>query len=149
MPITMTRKFRFGRFLGLLYVGLFLVSSSLWLIHAQQKQESNFTGNIKRIEDDSKPGVAHIHFDAGARTKWHIHEGGQIILVEEGVGRTQVKGGPVVQLHAGETTYAAPGVAHWHGASPDRGGTQFNISRGSTTWLYDVTEKEFNALPKR
>jgi quercetin dioxygenase-like cupin family protein len=149
MPINITRKPRLGRFLGLLYVGLFLVASSLWLIHAQQKQESNFTGTIKRIEDDSKPGIAHIHFDPGARTKWHIHEGGQIILVEEGVGRTQVKGGPVMELHAGETTYAGPGVAHWHGAAPDQGATQFNVQRGATTWLDAVTEKDYRTPAKR
>jgi quercetin dioxygenase-like cupin family protein len=149
MPINMTRKFQLGRFLGLLYVALFLVASGLWLLHAQQKQESNFTGNIQRLEDNSKTGIAHIHFDAGARTKWHIHEGGQIILVEEGVGRTQVKGGPVLELHAGETTYAKPGVAHWHGAAPDQAATQFNVQRGMTTWLDEVTEKDYKTLPKR
>jgi quercetin dioxygenase-like cupin family protein len=149
MPINMTRKFQIGRFLGLLYVAVFLVASGLWLLHAQQKQESNFTGNIQRLEDNSKAGIAHIHFDAGARTKWHIHEGGQIILVEEGVGRTQVKGGPVLELHAGETTYAKPGVAHWHGAAPDQAATQFNVQRGTTTWLDEVTEKDYKTSPKR
>lgn len=144
----MTPKFRLGRILGLLYIAAFLVASGLWIIHAQQP-ESNFTGNIKRLEDATKPGIAHIHFDAGARTKWHIHEGGQIILVEEGVGRTQVKGGPVIELHAGETTYAKPGVAHWHGAAPDQAATQFNVQRGTTTWLDAVTEKDYNAKPKR
>jgi len=145
----MTRNSRLGRFVGLLYLGLFFVASSLWLIHAQQKQEPNFTGNIKRIEDPSKPGIAHIHFEAGARTKWHIHEGGQIILVEEGVGRTQVKGGPVIELQAGQTTYAGPGVAHWHGASPYQGATQFNVQRGATTWLDAVSDKDYTAPPKR
>ena len=145
----MIRKFRHSRLLGLLYVGLFLVASSLWLIHAQQKQEPNFTGAIKRIQDDSQPGIAHIHLEPGARTKWHIHERGQIILVEEGVGRTQVKGGPVLELHAGETTYSGPGVAHWHGASPDQGATQFNVQRGATTWLDEVTEKDYRTPPKR
>lgn len=146
----MTKKFRFGRLLGLLYVVLFLVASSLWLMHAQQqKQESNFTGTIERLQDNSKAGIAHIHFDPGARTKWHIHEGGQIILIEDGVGRTQVKGGPVLELHAGETTYAKPGVAHWHGAAPNQAATQFNVQRGTTTWLDAVTDQEYNAKPKR
>jgi quercetin dioxygenase-like cupin family protein len=149
MLVNMSRKSRLGRFFGLLYVVVFLVVSGLWLIHAQQKQESNFTGNIKRIEDEPKPNTAHIHFDPSARTKWHIHEGGQIILVEEGVGRTQVKGGPVIEMHAGQTTYAAPGVAHWHGASPDQGATLFSAQRGTTTWLDAVTEKDYRTPPKR
>jgi|SRR5579862_635127 quercetin dioxygenase-like cupin family protein len=146
----MTLKFRIRRFFGLLYVGLFLIASSLWIIHAQQqKQDPNFTGTIHRLEDTSKASIAHIHFEAGARTKWHIHEGGQMILIEDGVGRTQVKGGPVLELHAGETTYAKPGVAHWHGAAPDQAATLFNVQRGMTTWLDEVTEKDYRARPKR
>ncbi len=142
-------KTRFGRRLGLSYVCLMAVVSGVWIMHAQQGQNPNFTGKITRIEDASKPGIAHIHFEAGARTKWHIHSGGQIILVEEGVGRTQIKDQPVMELKAGETTYAPPGVAHWHGASPTEAGTQFNVSRGATTWLDAVTEKEFTAAPKK
>jgi quercetin dioxygenase-like cupin family protein len=142
-------KSRIRRWLGLSYVCLMVVVSGVWIMHAQQEQDPNFTGKISRIEENSKAGIAHIHFEAGARTKWHMHEGGQIILVEEGVGRTQMKGKPVMELKAGETTYAPPGVAHWHGAAPDQPGTQFNVSRGTTTWLDEVTEKEYTAAPKK
>ena len=38
-------------------------------------------------------------------------------MIEEGAGFNQVKGGPVMELHAGETTYVGPGVVHWHGAA--------------------------------
>ena len=88
-----------------------------------------------------------FYFSPGARTKWHSHEGGQIILVEDGVGLYQEKGGPVVELRAGETHYCPPGVVHWHGASPKEGGTQFNTSRGGITWLAEVTDAEFTAKP--
>jgi quercetin dioxygenase-like cupin family protein len=100
---------------------------------------------------DEKPAgnIAHFRFDPGARTKWHSHAGGQIILVEEGVARTQVKGGPVIELHAGEPTYAPPGAMHWHGAAPDQGGVQYNVGRGMTTWGEEVTEKEYTAAPKK
>ena len=104
---------------------------------------------MTKLDDNSKATIAHFRFGPGSRTKWHSHSGGQIILVEEGVGRTQVKGGPVLELHAGETTYAGPGVAHWHGAAPDQGATQFNVQRGATTWLEAVTEKDYSAPPKR
>jgi len=95
--------------------------AGLWIMRAQEKQNPNFTGgNVTKLEEGTKATIAHFRFDPGSRTKWHSHEGGQIILVEEGVGRTQVKDGPVIELHAGETTYAKPGVAHWHGAAPDQ-----------------------------
>jgi quercetin dioxygenase-like cupin family protein len=128
---------------------LILTVSGLWVMEGQEKQQKqspNFTGGkITPLEQNSKGAIAHFRFDPGARTKWHSHEGGQIILVEEGVGRTQVKGGPVIELHANETIYCPPGVVHWHGAAPDQGGVQFNISRGGITWLEDVTDQEFRA----
>lgn len=142
-------KARFRRWIGLAYVCLMIVVSGVWLMHAQQQQQNpNFTGKVTPVEENSKAGIAHYHFEAGARTKWHIHEGGQIILIEEGVGRTQLKDRPVMELKAGETTYAPPGVAHWHGASPSQSATQFNVSRGKTTWLDEVTEKDYTAAPK-
>ena len=119
------------------------------MIQAQQKQNPNFTGGAVTPIEDKEGNIAHFRFEPGSRTKWHSHERGQIILVEEGVGRTQVKGGPVIELHAGETTYAGPGVVHWHGAAPDKGGVQYNISRGGITWLEEVTDKEFSAPAKR
>ena len=102
---------------------------------------------MKTIKENSQGNSARFYFGPGARTKWHSHEGGQIILVEDGVGLYQEKGGPVVELRAGETHYCPPGVVHWHGASPKEGGTQFNISRGGITWRAAVTDAEFNAKP--
>src|ERR1700682_2376051 len=111
----MTRKSRLCPWLGLVLV------SGTWLIQAQQKQNPNFQGIVITVTENSQANIAHYRFEPGSRTKWHIHEKGQIILVEEGVGRTQVKGGPVIELHAGDTIYCPPGVAHWHGAAPNQG----------------------------
>jgi quercetin dioxygenase-like cupin family protein len=127
-----------------------LAISGLRITHAQEKQNPNFTGGIvTTVEENSKGNIAHFHFGPGSRTKWHIHEGGQIILVEEGVGLVQTKGGPLLELHAGETNYVPPGVAHWHGGGTTEGGTQFNISRGGIKWLDAVTDKEFTVPAQR
>jgi quercetin dioxygenase-like cupin family protein len=116
--------------------------------YSQDKPNPNFTGGeVKTVKENSQGNIAHFYFPPGVRTKWHSHEGGQIILVEDGVGLYQEKGGPVVELRAGETRYCPPGVAHWHGASPKQGGTQFNVSRGGITWLDVVTDEEYNATP--
>ncbi len=127
-----------------------LAGSGLWLVHGQEKQNPNFTGGkVTPITENSQANIAHFRFDPGARTKWHTHSGGQIILVEEGVGLNQFKGGPVIELHAGETIYCPPGVPHWHGAAPDKGGVQFNVTRGNITWLEEVTEQEYTAKTVR
>jgi quercetin dioxygenase-like cupin family protein len=125
------------------------LGSGLWILYAQPKQNPNFTGGTVTPIEDKSGNIAHFRFEPGSRTKWHSHEGGQIILVEEGIGLTQVKGGPVIELHANETTYAPPGVVHWHGAGPKQGGVQYNISRGGITWMQEVTDKEFTAPAKR
>ena len=116
--------------------------------YSQDKGSPNFTGGeVKPIKDANPPGIGHFYFGPGARTKWHSHEGGQIIFVEDGVGLYQEKGGPVVELRAGETHYCPPGVAHWHGAAPTQGGTQYNVTRGGITWLGEVSDAEYNAKP--
>lgn len=126
--------------------------SGLWAMQAQEKQQKqnpNFTGGtVTPLDEKPEGNIAHFRFDPGARTKWHSHGGGQIILVEEGVGRTQVKGGPVIELHAGETIYCPPGVVHWHGAAADKGGVQYNVSRGGIMWLEEVSDADFRAKPK-
>lgn len=143
----MSQQSRPVRILGMLCVWLSVGLLGIWITHAQQS--SNFTGKVTPVEEKPQGNIAHYHFEAGARTKWHIHERGQIILVEDGVGRTQMKGGPVLELHAGDTTYATPGVAHWHGAAPDQAATQYNVARGGITWLDEVSEQDYKTPPKR
>lgn len=103
-----------------------------------------FQGSVLPVVENSTGNFAHYKFTPGARTQWHIHEGGQILLCEEGICRHQLKGGPIIEFRAGETAYAPPGVAHWQGSTATTAGTQFNIHRGAITWLNDVTDAEFN-----
>jgi quercetin dioxygenase-like cupin family protein len=146
----MNRKSRWSiRWAGWLGLGLLAAGCGLWRMHAQEQPNPNFQGKVTRIEENSKGATAHFRFEAGSRTKWHSHEGGQIILVEEGVGLAQVKGGPVIELHAGEAIYCPPGAVHWHGAAPNAAGVQFNVSRGGITWLEEVSEKDYTAPTKR
>ena len=113
------------------------------------KNNPNFTGTVTPVEDKYKVATAHYKFDPGARTKWHAHSGGQIMLVEEGVTHHQNKGGPVMELHANESYYVQPGVVHWHGATPTESTVQFNTTRGDITWGEVVSESDFGAKAKR
>lgn len=140
---------RSARLVGLACFGVSFAVMGLWSARGQQAPNSNFTGTITRLTEGNEGLIAHIRFAAGARTKWHSHERGQIILCEQGVCRAQAKGGPVVELHAGETIYSPPGVVHWHGAAPDRECVQYNVTRGTVTWLEEVSETEYRAPTKR
>ena len=124
------------------------LAGGIWSLHAQPASP-NFTGKVTRLTEDPPGQIAYIHFEPGARTKWHIHEKGQIILVEDGIVLEQRKGGPIREYHAGEAIWCPPGVAHWHGAAPDMGGTQYNVTRGSIQWLDPVTDQEYGGEPVR
>jgi len=131
--------------------GWLLLTAIFPALYAQQAPGENFTGTATRLESNIRVRAARIHFEAGARTKWHTHERGQILLCEEGVVRTQVKGHPVQELHPGETTYVPGGVPHWHGAAPGQSSTIFSVdvSDGQTKWLDAVTDAEYQAKPQR
>jgi quercetin dioxygenase-like cupin family protein len=84
------------------------------------------TGNAMRLPS-SEVSTLRLRFDAGSRTIWHTHVGPQIIVVEQGVGRFQQKGGRVVDIKPGQPFYAPPNVPHWHGAAPDGPVTMLSI----------------------
>jgi quercetin dioxygenase-like cupin family protein len=118
----------------------------LWLMLAgivAAQQAPLFTGKSDVMEGKDLT-AARRHFDAGARTYWHSHDNGQLLLVEQGRMRTQKKGGPVRDLGVGESDYAGPNVAHWHGATPDQPLVQINVGfGGQTKWMEQVTDAEY------
>jgi quercetin dioxygenase-like cupin family protein len=103
------------------------------------------------IEADSvnPTAVGNVTFEPGARTKWHYHPAGQILLVIDGVGYYQEKGQPKKILRKGDVVKCPPNTRHWHGASVDRGFVQVAVTNnhlGSTVWLEEVKEEEYNAV---
>ena len=123
----------------LMALGLLLVATG----YAQQN-EPRFTG--KSVAMDGKDlSVARRSFEPGARTFWHSHSNGQLLMVEDGRMRTQKKGGPMKELGKGESDYAGPNVVHWHGAAPGQAAVQVNVGfGGEAKWLEQVTDAEYN-----
>lgn len=113
-----------------------------------------FTGQTWRdeIAGSDAPGnarVLRVTFAPGARTHWHTHPVGQVLHVLVGVGRVQLEGGPVQEIHPGETVLIAAGEKHWHGASPTRLMSHLAVQEigpdGSTThWLEPVTDAQYS-----
>lgn len=57
----------------------------------------NHTGNIwlkeLNVGDGTfDPGIAQAVYDPGAKLDWHIHPGGQVLLITEGTGYYQQRG---------------------------------------------------------
>lgn len=91
--------------------------------------------------------IGNVTFEKGARTNWHKHSGGQILLVTAGEGRYQEKGKDVQVLKAGDVVKIPKDVIHWHGASPDSDfahiSIETNIPNNQTTWLEPVSDSEY------
>jgi quercetin dioxygenase-like cupin family protein/alkylhydroperoxidase/carboxymuconolactone decarboxylase family protein YurZ len=112
----------------------------------------NFVGNAwlnQLIQSDSsnKTQVGNVTFEPGARTKWHYHPAGQILLALDGLGYYQEKGSPKRLLRKGDVVKCPANVWHWHGASPGEGFVQIaitNSQNGPTVWLGAVSEAEYN-----
>lgn len=111
-----------------------------------------FTGTtyLTRLsENDStwNSSLANVTFEPGARTNWHKHSGGQILLVLSGEGRYQEKGKEIQILKKGDVVRIPPDVEHWHGAAPDSWMTHIsvetNLPDNKTDWLSPVTDEEY------
>ena len=114
----------------------------------------NFTGkarNTPLVPNDSiyNTIIGNVYFEPGARSNWHIHPAGQILIITDGVGFHQVKGQPKQTVRKGDVVKCPPNVLHWHGASPDSGMQQLYIlpktEKGIVTWLQKVTDEEYNS----
>ena len=111
----------------------------------------NFTGtawltSLVTADSTNDNAVGNVTFAPGARTNWHLHPDGQIILATGGVGYYQEKGSPKKILRKGDVIKCPPNVPHWHGAGPDEEFVQIAITgreNGPTEWLRAVTEEEY------
>ena len=112
----------------------------------------NHTGNIWLNElnvGDSAfdPSIAMATYDAGAKLDWHAHPGGQVLLITEGTGYYQERGKPARIVHKGDVIKCAPGVEHWHGATPRSSFAYIAVTptqKGKTIWLEPVSDKDYN-----
>ena len=137
-------------------IALSLVAAAVlaWILIGQQSdlkaaQQSLFMGGSPRIADSEAVQTLRLIFPAGVRSNWHTHSWGQLLMVEEGSARTQVRGGPVLEMLPGDPWFTGPGVEHWHGAAPDEDALQMTIYEGTVEWLDPVSDEAYRVTPQR
>lgn len=113
----------------------------------------NFTGNAWNtplVPNDSTYNtvIGNVYFEPGARSNWHTHPSGQILIITDGVGYHQIKGQPRQTIKKGDVVKCPPNILHWHGASPDAGLQQIyilpNTEKGIVRWMGPVPDEEYN-----
>lgn len=111
-----------------------------------------FTGSVRvqSLFDPTEPSRTSggaVTFQSGARSAWHTHPLGQILIVTDGEGWLQHWGGPVQVIHKGDVVWIPPGVKHWHGATPTTAMThiavQETLNGGAVNWLEHVTNEQY------
>jgi 4-carboxymuconolactone decarboxylase len=109
-----------------------------------------FTGSVRidplfEVREPSHTSGAYVTFEPGARSAWHTHPLGQILIVTAGTGRIQRWGGLVEEMRQGDVVWIPAGIKHWHGAAPTTGVTTLGIQEHQAGKVVDWLEKVSDA----
>jgi 4-carboxymuconolactone decarboxylase len=119
---------------------------------SRQAPAENFTGSVSveplfQANDPARAFGARVTFEPGARTGWHSHPLGQILIVTAGIGRVQRWGDPVEEIRQGDVVWTPPGQKHWHGASANTAMTHIAITEqleGKTVeWMEKISDAQY------
>lgn len=120
-----------------------------------QGSDKIFTGNVNitplyPANSEMRSSGGSVTFEPGARSNWHVHPVGQVLIVTKGKGRTQEWGKPVQEIKDGDIVICPVGVKHWHGAAPDSAMTHISICEEKepgkvVEWMEKVTDEQYNS----
>jgi quercetin dioxygenase-like cupin family protein len=90
-----------------------------------------------------------VTFEPSARTAWHTHPLGQVLIVTTGYGLVQREGGPIEEIRPGDVVWFEPGEKHWHGASPTTAMTHIAIQEAldgkAVDWMEKVSDEQYQS----
>lgn len=92
--------------------------------------------------------AATVTFEPCARSAWHTHPKGQLLIVTSGTGWIQQEGETKQLIKAGDTIWTPAGVKHWHGATDKTSMTHIAVqpysSEGKNVdWQEKVTDEQY------
>ena len=105
-----------------------------------------FTGTVRidplfSAQDPARTSGASVTFEPGARSAWHTHPLGQMLIVTAGCGWVQAWGQPVQEIRPGDVIWTGPGEKHWHGAKATTSVTHIAIQEALNGKVVDWMEK--------
>ena len=121
---------------------------------SRQAPAENFTGSVRvdplfqAIAPARASGFL-VTFEPGARTAWHTHTLGQILIITAGTGRVQRWGDSVEEIRRGDVVWIPPGQKHWHGAAPNSSMAHIAIveelNGKAVDWMEKVSDLQYSA----
>ncbi len=112
-----------------------------------------FSGTVRidplfPVSEPARAAGNYVTFEPGARTAWHTHPLGQILIVTAGCGWVQREGGSIEEIHPGDVVWFSPGEKHWHGATPTTAMTHIAIQESldgkAVEWMEKVSEEQYS-----
>jgi quercetin dioxygenase-like cupin family protein len=114
--------------------------------------EANFTGIVSvealfPVNSPSRVSGGSVTFEPGARSAWHTHPLGQILIVTAGAGWVQQEGGVKQEIKQGDVIWTPSGVKHWHGATATDRLTHIAIQESldgkNVDWMEKVSDEQY------
>jgi quercetin dioxygenase-like cupin family protein len=114
-----------------------------------------FTGDaflylLQGKDKNNEFALGSVTFKPGARTNWHTHPKGQVLIVIEGDGFYQEKGKPARALKKGDVVNIPENTEHWHGASAGSKLVHIAITNykgeQNVVWLKPVSDEEYKEV---
>lgn len=91
--------------------------------------------------------IGSVTFEPGARTHWHTHPKGQVLIITDGEGIYQEKGKTAQFIKKGDVISIPENVEHWHGARAQNQMIHMAITNYkdeiNVVWLNPVTDEEY------
>src|SRR4051794_19515319 len=113
-----------------------------------------FTGSaivdpLYAANDSTSSSGGLITFEPGARSAWHTHPAGQVLIVTSGTGWVQEEGGQKREIKPGDVIWTPPGVKHWHGATATNSMSHIAISNmaggKNVDWMEQVSDEQYRS----
>ena len=111
-----------------------------------------FTGTayVEMVFSNKEPfavNAGQVTFLPGARSAWHTHPAGQMLVVTSGTGWVQERGEEKQVMQAGDVVWCPPDVEHWHGATDHTAVTHIAVQQfedgENVVWGEHVTDAEY------
>jgi quercetin dioxygenase-like cupin family protein len=112
----------------------------------------NFSGQVvvdlltpPSVESPASSGL--VTFAPRARTAWHSHPAGQMLIVTAGKGWVQREGQSRQEITSGDVVWIPAGIKHWHGATDTNGMSHVAITYfqngKNADWMELVSDQEY------
>lgn len=115
--------------------------------------EDWFTGDVEISQffgapEPSRLGHAIVRFQPGARTAWHTHPVGQLLLVIDGKAWVATDDGDRQEVGEGDVVWFEAGERHWHGATTEVPMTHVSVNESvdgsAVEWHEHVSDDEYD-----